>query len=261
MAKLEVVADSPFRFWNPSFNGMNMNDNSLAVYHLPIMERFSNRTVSSTWHECIAPRDSNAISSCLSRYIMEQVPNAVTHLDVSSIQKHWYLTAAFVKCIMDQPYLEIIDHRVVGIDHLAATDFAQINTLVMQKWEELSASSHLPPNWNNIIELVNVEGNHPHIQTMTETEFFNFKSLYREEGGPLKMPTANTDGEMLSFLSIKWFRFRKSSPFLVQYKTNLEERSPFKTFNLIRSNQIVVSLEPTFSYPRPLSIIESFHEE
>lgn len=215
------------------------------MYHLPVIDCSTKRVVSHIWHAGVAGRGSDEVSSCLTSYVMKEVPQHVTHLVVSFKDRNKYLFAPFIRCVMTHPTLEVIDHKVERLESESFQNFLEMNILIQQRRKENVHEIHHPKDWADLMKNVKIDNHHPSIKQVTREEFLNFKKLSKQ-GGPLAIPYKNSDGETFRLSSVRWLRYRKSHPFNVLYKTAFTNDSPFKTINVVVRDD--VDLTPSICY-------------
>jgi len=106
----------------------------LWTYNETIRDIGLRETYCYMWHEALAGRGSNQIASILYKYILEKIPNSITHLvtysDTCAGQnRNINVAVMFMLAIQNHPSLEIIDQKflVPGHTHLECdTDHARI---------------------------------------------------------------------------------------------------------------------------------------
>ena len=96
---------------------------------------------------------------------------------------------------------------------------------------------------------------------MQHSDFLNLKLL---AGIFVRNKSTNETNELVSWLQLKWLRFERAKPHMVQYKYSLTEDEQFKELNCSRSPRAHSSEEPTtlsqvklaqmYEYRLPISV-------
>jgi len=205
------------------------------TYNETIRDIVLKETYCYMWHEALAGRGSNQIASILYKYILEKIPNSITHLvtysDTCAGQnRNINVAVMFMLAIQNHPYLEIIDQNflVPGHTHLECdTDHARI-----EKAKKLSDSEiSIPIDWYNFVK--NVSGKIP--LKVVEMEMDNFKSFSALLSSNFIKRTLDVNKEKVNWLKITWLRYDKNFG-TIQFKTTLDPDAPFRILNIKKNN-------------------------
>lgn len=243
--QLDIVVDMPYRLRCPVID--NNVDPLLDLYLLPVMNVHSQKTVCYIWHEGLGVRGTNEISSCLSIFFSELLmPFKVTHLVVSTTCFRDLSFALFVKLVSQHESIDTIVVKKVAHDF----PLPNFGPCIEQKRKETLAAIHHPDDWQRLIETMKINENNLTVKQMKRENFFDFRSLFEHDAGPLQKPKFNTDGERLSVPAIQWLQFRKTKPFEVLYKTNQNE--DLKALNVLSFDAIDFDPSVLVLQPRTL---------
>lgn len=185
------------------------------------------------WHEALAGRGSNRIfkSSILYKYILEKIPNSITHLvtysDTCAGQnRNINVAVMFMLAIQNHLSLEIIDQKflVPGHTHLECdTDHARI-----EKAKKLSDSEKsISIDWYNFVR--NVRGKIP--LKVVEMEMDNFKSFSALLSSSFIKRNKEVNKEKVNWLKITWLRYDKNFG-TIKFKTTLDPDASFRILDL-----------------------------
>lgn len=234
----------------------------LWTYNETIRDIGLKETYCYMWHEALAGRGSNQIASILFKYILEKIPNSITHLvtysDTCAGQnRNINVAVMFMLAIQNHPSLEIIDQKflVPGHTHLECdTDHARI-----EKAKKLSDSEiSIPIDWYNFVR--NVRGKIP--LKVVEMEMDNFKTFSALLSSTFVKRNLDVNKEKVNWLKITWLRYDKNFG-TIKFKTTLDPDAPFRILDLkkttgktragketISASQLVIP--QTYNKPNPI---------
>ena len=191
----------------------------LAVYNLTLYETASHQGYCYVWDETEGGRGSNEIGSALIDYL-KNLPSTITHVatfsDTCSGQnRNVYVAAAMLFATQTIPNLQVVDmkfmesgHSYLEADSMHATiekAFRHKKVYTTHEWELLigCARKQAPPFV---------------VRRRFHTDVNNLKTLATTF---VKNRSKNTDGELVRWLNIKWMRFAKNRPYVIQYKYSI----------------------------------------
>lgn len=192
----------------------------LIVYNFTIFENHDSNGECFVWDECAGSKGSSEIATCLIKYL-SALPSTVTHVSTFSDtcggqNRNKYFAAAMLYAV-NCTHIEVIDvkymesgHSYLEADSMHATiERARKNKRIFttREWALLISTSRRKPKPYNVT-------------SMNYDDFYNFKDLEQEM---IKNQKVNTLNESVQWLKIKWLRFQKSEPFIIQYKYELLE--------------------------------------
>ena len=190
----------------------------LAVYNFTIYETDSKNGLCYLWDESEGKRSANEIGSIMLHYI-KSLPDHITKItsfsDTCAGQnRNQYISAAMLAAVqashvtcIDLKYMES-GHSYLEADSMHSTiesakRYQKIYTT--REWEILIAGARKNPK--------------PYtVQRLMHDDFFDLKKM---SGHVIRNRTKNSDGEQVNWLKVKWMRFEKSRPFVIQYKYDL----------------------------------------
>lgn len=218
----------------------------LSVYNLTIYESVKREAVNFMWSEVDAGRGANEIGSCLSTFISEYVPNTTRRMTCFSDtcagqNKNSHVIAALITAVKNHPSLEVIDQKFLVPGH-TFLECDQVHAQIEKEKRPTTTELHHPSQWYEFVGNVKCSktvNNGLQVREMKQQDFLNYEALLkRKEEGPLVMKKKNVDGDPFLFAPVQWFRLRKENPTMVQYKTNLDEDSPFEAISFRRSGKM-----------------------
>jgi len=226
----------------------------LAVYNFTIFDGASHQGYNYIWDETEGGRGANEIGSALLDYL-KSLPPEVNHVasfsDTCSGQnRNQFVCAAMIYAVQNFVTLHTIDlkfmesgHSYLEADSMHATiekATKHLKIYTTREWELAIASAR------------------------KKKPLFIVKRMFHSEVSDLKNLAAsfltnrnkNTDGLPVNWLRIKWLRFSKSSPYIIQYKYSLAEE--FMKLNVAsmrgRPKLIPQRLLPAYNARLPISI-------
>ncbi|XP_065680363.1 uncharacterized protein LOC136094417 [Hydra vulgaris] len=225
----------------------------LAVYNFTIYETSTKKGICYLWDESEGKRGANEINTALLDY-MKSLPVSVKRVtsfsDTCSGQNRNQFIVATMMYIVQTTHLECIDMKYMDSGH----SYLEVDS--MHSTIECSKSHQKIYTTREYEVLIAAARKNPYpylVKPLQHTDFFDSKQLC---GKIVKNCTKNIKGETINWLNIKWARFEKSRPFIMQYKYSITSPT-FMEINVQsgrgrRSN--IKGLEPRPLYPTRLPI-------
>ncbi|XP_064639792.1 uncharacterized protein LOC135495259 [Lineus longissimus] len=213
---LEAVLTTPF-----AGDAQIYYKRKLAVYNFTIYNQATTAGHCYLWDETEGGRGANEIATALLDYL-QRLPQEVRHFTSFSDtcggqNRNQFMAGAMLYAVQKIPNLEVVDlkymesgHSYLEADSMHATiEGARRHQKVYttREWEVLirGARKVNPPYEVNVLK----HGN-----------FLNVKEM---SSSIIKNRTRNRDGEQVNWLSIKWLRFEKAKPYVIQYKYGIQQ--------------------------------------
>lgn len=242
-------------------SGISFYKRQLWVFNLTIYEvRKSSRQASCfMWDETTANRGGQEIASCLLRYIKD-LPKTVTTINFysdccSGQNRNIYVSVLFL-CVfrlLKEHGITEINHKflVSGHTHLEADS---IHAQIEKAKKTTEMDIELPKDWSTLVRLI-PRKHGIKVVDMHQHEFLNLKRLLSSHYTHRKK---NTNGEVISWLNIRWLQYRKGNSSTVFYKESFEADLPFKELDLkkkfSRNDEKPIELQSLYTeYPLPLA--------
>ncbi|KAE8746712.1 hypothetical protein FOCC_FOCC006575 [Frankliniella occidentalis] len=241
-------------------SGETFYKRQLSVYNLTVYNCSMQTGTNYMWSEIEAGRGANEISSCVVRYLKEEVAPPVTQVTMysdtcSGQNKNSHMCAALISAVKDHPSLEIVDHKFLVPGH-TFMECDQIHANIEKKKKKATVEIHHPNSWYDFIKTVPYKKSNLLVREMKQEHFFDFAALLQQKkDGPLVMREKNCDGDQFLFSPVQWFRFQKELPTTVLYKLDLAKDSAFKQLNFRRRGKLGKQvLQPKQCYEQSLPI-------
>uniref|UniRef100_A0A6P7GN78 Uncharacterized protein LOC114344462 n=1 Tax=Diabrotica virgifera virgifera TaxID=50390 RepID=A0A6P7GN78_DIAVI len=198
----------------------------LNVYNFTIYDTSNSDGHCFVWDETHGNKGSVEIGSCLLKYLMN-LPETVTHVasfsDTCSGQnRNKFVTAAMLYAVNKIDNLKIIDLKFMETGHSYLEADSMHSTIERAKRHKKIYSTR---EWCLLISTARLKPREYYVTNMKFTDFFDLQKLVEDN---VFNTTLNTNNEKVNWLRIKWLRFQKETPNIVQYKYNLTEESFFE---------------------------------
>jgi len=202
----------------------------LAVYNFTILEASSRQGINYVWDETEGGRGANEIGSILLHYL-QNLPGTVSHVasfsDTCSGQnRNQYVCSAMLYAVQMLPSIKIIDLKYMESGH----SYLEVDSMhsVIEK-----ATKHMKiyttRDWEVAIGCARKKDPPFMVRRRHHTDVSDMKEL---ASSFITNRTSNVNGETVSWLRIKWLRFCKDKPFVIQYKYSIA--AEFMTINVCK---------------------------
>ena len=190
----------------------------LAVYNFTIHESATKNGICYLWDETEGKRGANEIGSALLDYI-KSLPNSVTKLtsfsDTCAGQNRNQFIAATMLYAVQNTQLQCIDLKYMESGHSYLEADSMHSTIEKAKRHSKVYNTR---EWELIIAGARKTPRPYTVKRLFHTDFLDLKEM---SSTIIKNRTKNIKGEAVNWLLIKWLRFEKDQPFIIQYKTSL----------------------------------------
>ncbi|CAH2009717.1 unnamed protein product [Acanthoscelides obtectus] len=191
----------------------------LNVYNFTIYDCSNKDGICYVWDETHGSKGSSEIGTCLYKYL-QSLPQTVEHVATFSDtcggqNRNKFVSAAMLYSVSKLTNLKTIDlkfmesgHSYLEADSMHATiERARRHTknYTTREWCLLISASRLRPRPY-------------HVNNMQYCDFLDLQQLVE---CIVNNTSLNNNGEKVSWIRIKWLRFEKRSPNIIQYKYDL----------------------------------------
>jgi len=220
---LQAILSLPFSGENQLYYKRKLN-----VYNFTIFDSYKNEGYCYVWDECSGKKGSAEIGTCLINYL-SHLTESVTHVSTFSDtcggqNRNKNILAAMLYAVNCIDNIETIDVKFMESGHSyleADTIHGTIErhrkykkVFTTREWALLFSSTRIKPS--------------PYkVTTMHYNEFYNLEKLV---GSMIQNTNLNTEKEKVNWLKIKWMKFQKNEPYIMQYKYDQQE-TVFKKLN------------------------------
>ncbi|XP_067612620.1 uncharacterized protein [Eurosta solidaginis] len=201
----------------------------LWTFNLTVHDGETKKANCYIWHEVIAKRGANDIGSCIFKCLMS-LPESISHVIMYSDScpgqnRNSYISAMFEQVIEKHPSIAVIDHKflVVGHTHLECDS---VHAQIERKKKNMSGSIQHPHDWANLIAATSSKYV---VHEMKQEEFFDFSALLKMN---YTWRTTNAKGDKFEWKNVRWMRYEKQKPGVLQYKTSLKPEVEFNELNI-----------------------------
>lgn len=204
----------------------------LWTFNLTVHDCDTNEPICYMWHEGLANRGGNEISSCIYSHL-QNISTLVKHIIFYSDScpgqnKNSIISTMFETYMQLETNLEIIDHKFLEPGH-THMECDIDHGMIEKKKKKTTVKIHHPRDWFQFIRTVGVKKKFI-VKEMENSEFLDFSSLSKEK---FMWRKTDTDGSKFAWQNIKWLRYTKDFG-SIYYKTSLKENEPFKVLNIKR---------------------------
>lgn len=218
----------------------------LWTYCFNIHDMGTDNSFMFVWNETVASRGPQEVGSCLLYYIKNFVTSTslILYSDQCGGQNRNIKLSLLCNYITASPDFKVekIDHKflVSGHSYLPCDqDFGLI-----EKQKKFHPRIFIPEEWQTVIR--NARKKNPFtVIEMKKSDFISTKILERNITNR-KTSEAKTKVE---WLKIQWLRFRKESPYTIQYKYSNSEDSYFDTIDISKRKQTSQDNQLPLLYP------------
>lgn len=178
------------------------------------------------WDETHGNKGSVEIGSCLLKYLLN-LPKTVTHVasfsDTCGGQnRNKFVAAAMLYAVTNIDNLKIIDLKFMETGHSYLEADSMHSTIERAKRHKKIYSTR---EWCLLISTARLKPREYYVTNMKFSDFFDLQKLVEDT---LFNTILNTNKDKVNWLRIKWLRFQKETPDIIQYKYNLSEESFFE---------------------------------
>jgi len=227
----------------------------LSVYNFTIYESSSKSGYCFVWDETEGHHGANEISSCLLNYL-NGLPDEVKHVasfsDTCGGQnRNKFVAAAMMYAVQSTANkLEIVDLKYMERGHSYLECDSMHATI---EHEKKHATLFTTKDWELLISLARKKPKPYEVIPMQHTDFSDVKLLASKL---ISNSSVNRNGEKVKWLNIKWMKFTRARPFVIQYKYSVSEEEPFCDIDTLGFNDISM-LNPLGSISQIIPLSDS----
>ena len=226
----------------------------LAVYNFTIFETASHQGYCYLWDETQGGRGSNEIGSSLMHY-MKSLPQTVSYVSKFSDtcggqNRNVYVASVMLLAVQNISNLQIIDMKFMESGH-SYLEADSMHSTIEKAYRHKSV--YTTREWEMLIGCARKQKPHFVVHRRFHTDVHNLKTL----AGFVKNRSRNRAGELVQWLKIKWMRFEKSRPYIIQYKYSITSEVFMELDTSMRRGRPTeisgLSLVPAYNVRRPIS--------
>lgn len=226
----------------------------LAVYNFTILESASQQGFNYIWDETEGGRGANDIGSALLDYL-RKLPATVTHVTSFSDtcggqNRNQFICAVMLYAIRTLPSLQTVDLKYMESGH-SYLDVDLMHSLIERATKHLKI--YTTRDWEVAIAGARKKAPPFIVQRMMHTDFSDLKML---ASTLLLNRSKNMEGDTVNWLRVKWLRFSKLHPFVIEYKYQISDEN-FLRLNISskrgRPNTLIGDLTPAYLSRIPIS--------
>lgn len=206
---------------------------SLWTFNLTIHDGASNQPFNYLWHEGIANRGGNEISSCLYLHLnsLPQPIKTITFYSDNCVgqNKNSFMSAMFLFFLQTkETNITQIDHKflIVGHTHMECD---VVHATIEKQIRKTSIDIHAPHDYSQFIRTIRSTNTFKVID-MQQTDFFNFSEMVKTK---YTWRSKDAAGNRFIWSQVRWIRYTNQYG-IIQYKNSLDENEPFKIHNIKR---------------------------
>ncbi|CAI6355658.1 unnamed protein product [Macrosiphum euphorbiae] len=193
----------------------------LSVFNFTIYEHHSANGYCYVWDELNGGKGSTEIGTCLLQYLEnlpETVEHVVTYSDTCGGQnRNKYTMTAIMYAVQTIDHLQIIDIKYMESGHSYLEADSMHACIERAKKHKTIYTTR---EWSLLIQMARIKPQSYIVNVNTYKDFYDFQSMASGTNW-----NRNIEGmsDKMKWLKIKWIRFEKSKPFMVQFKYNLSD--------------------------------------
>ena len=208
---LEAVLPTPF-----AGDSQIYYKRKLSVFNFTIHEASSLNGYCYLWDETEGNRGAAEIATCLIRYL-NSLPPEVSHVSAfcdtcAGQNRNQFLAAALLHTVQTNENLYVVDVKYMESGHSYLEVDSMHNTNERARRHK---NIYSPREWEVVIRGARKTGRPYEVQRLVHSDFLAVKQLAK---GIMKKRSRNQKDDLVNWLSIKWFRFDKTRPYVIQYK-------------------------------------------
>lgn len=212
----------------------------LSVYNFTVYEQAKEKNgFCYLWPETDGNRGATEISSCLLKYL-SNLPDDIRHVSMFSDScfgqnRNVYVAAMMLHAVSSLKLVEI-DHKFLETGHTymecdsmhSAIEFVKKNRPI-----------YIPCQWGDVISMARRSKPYK-LQELGFEDFYDIKKLQKDT---ICNRSIDTDGKKIKWGQIKWLKFKKESPGIIFFKTDLKEEN-FRVLNVSRKGRRRMVVQP-----------------
>ena len=226
----------------------------LSAYNLGIHSITTGAVTMNTWHEGIASRGPEEVSSCLLEYCKQLaeagVRTVTAYSDSCGGQNRNYKVALMWSYICQKYKFQEINHKFLVSGHSYLPNDADFG--IIEKSLRKKSYIYTYDEWCAEVQTC-CKKNPYKIVKMTSDKFVSIRKLT----DVLNVRKVSDDGHKVKWLSIQWLMVKVSEPTKLYYKYSVQEDVEFSSINVARRGNLTdvatVTLQPLYCTPRSLS--------
>lgn len=229
----------------------------LSVYNFTIYEHHSADGYCYVWDEMNGGKGSSEIGTCLFQYLMN-LPETVTHVSTysdtcSGQNRNRYTMTAILYAMQNIEHIQIIDIKFMESGHSYLEADAMHATIERAKKNKKVYTTR---EWALLIQMARSKPRPYIVSTNSYSDIYDFQSM---SSGTFWNRNIESTCEKIKWLKVKWIRFEKSMPFIVQFKYNLSDEH-FMKLNISpkgKKNTQEIKLKLSKKYKSSIPITEA----
>lgn len=195
----------------------------LNVYNFTIYDASNRDGYCYVWDETHGSKGSIEIGSCILKYLFS-LPETVSHVasfsDTCGGQnRNKFVAAAMLFAVYNINHLQTIDLKFMESGHSYLEADSMHATIERAKRHKKIYSTR---EWCLLISTARIKPRPYVVNNLKYSDFYDLKLLANDI---INNTSINRDKEKVNWLNIKWLRFEKQKPSLIQYKYFLSDEN------------------------------------
>lgn len=224
---LQQVLPTPYLTSNLSYYKRH-----LSVYNLTIHDCKSGIPHCYMWHEGMAGRGANEVSSCLFKHLSclkTGCSSVILYSDNCFGQNKNSIVATMMAVVARNiSEIEIIDHKFLEVGH-THLECDSDHSLIEKKKKRSGIQIHHPREWYQFVRTVGTKKQFE-VHEMDQDDIKDFKLISKQK---FSFRKADEEGNKIIWKNIKWLRYTSTFG-KVYYKNSLDINEPFKTIKITK---------------------------
>ncbi|KAF7995713.1 hypothetical protein HCN44_006820 [Aphidius gifuensis] len=224
----------------------------LWTYNVTCHNCVTKKSDNFMWHEGMAPRNHNQISSAIYNFIINlsnDVQEVTFYSDLSNdIDDIISLMAMFTIALKNKKTIKKINHKILCSGH--TKNESHDDHILINKAKKKTQSYYVPRDYYNLVRNI---GERFRVNVMEADKQFNFMNLF-DVDGPFKKPATNIKNEKLNLRLIRWFQYTCGDNVgTVKYKMSFKKDEVFKYIDLQSESHYSQIILEKFNEPVAIS--------
>ncbi|XP_072384010.1 uncharacterized protein [Diabrotica undecimpunctata] len=227
----------------------------LANYNFTIYNVVSKQGDCFIWNETQGSRGSCEIASAIYLYLrsLPETTSCVTFFSdrCGGQNLNQFTAAMLMKAVNDLNNLEVINMKFLISGH-SEMECDSIHSAINTEFKRVGKALW-PEDWKQIARGARRKGDKPYlVHDLDQSDIKDFKKFVRDN---LTIRKKDENGNAVLWQKMCWLRFRKSQPFIMEFKESFSDEG-FRHLNLIKRTRTSIQspLQPLYQQLIPISI-------
>lgn len=240
-------------------NSQSFYSLKLWTFNLTIHDSTAEDTFCMMWDESVSGRGGNEVSSCLIKWLENNVSDKVIELTIwsdncPSQNRNILMIMCYFWALRRKPSLQVINHKFLsrGHTHLEADS---IHSVIERNRKKIAKFQIMTPwDWQQMVRIAGIKKQFTVIN-METSDFKQFKTLFEGPAAPYISKKKNSVGTDFLISQVCHMQVRKDTPGILYYRKDFCEDFSQVDFNRTtrRKGCYPLDLQSIRDCPKPIS--------